>query len=70
MKNKISKIELSNGVFFRIRHNIDEMDLEIALESWLLRTNKYTAEDFCNYINSKDPYNYFAIPQKTSFTIS
>jgi hypothetical protein len=55
-----TKCELSNGVTFTIVHNmrmegnIDSFDA--AYQSWLARTNIYTADNFVEYVKSKDEY--------------
>lgn len=38
---------------FQIESNINDHDMEIAVESWLARTHEYTANSFCAYVNSK-----------------
>lgn len=52
-----SDIELSTGETISIVHNIESEgninSFQSALDSWLARTDDYTADSFCNYINSK-----------------
>lgn len=42
---------------FIVYHNIGVFGnintLEAAIQSWLVRTDKYTAKNLCNYINAK-----------------
>lgn len=52
MKFVTSTIQLSDGSSFNIVHNLEEM-IEAAAVNWSVRTDDYTAESFCNYINSK-----------------
>lgn len=42
---------------FRVIHNLDEFQLSIenAFINWSVRTNKFTMDDFCNYVVSKNP---------------
>jgi len=64
MKNRVtklnkSKIELSNGVTFTIVHNFKNMygninSFDAAFQSWLVRTEVYTADSFVEYVKSKD----------------
>lgn len=44
--------QLSNGKLLKIFHNIPN-EINAALDNWLARTNKYTEQSFCDYINSK-----------------
>ena len=55
MKLQLSEIELTNGLKFWIKSNLEDegLDLNDALDSWVLRTEKYSALDFINYLNSK-----------------
>ncbi|MFA5772751.1 MAG: hypothetical protein WC974_08495 [Thermoplasmata archaeon] len=55
MKTQLSEIRLSNGLKFWVKNNLDDEGLEIndALNSWLLRTKEHTALSFINYLNSK-----------------
>ena len=52
-----TKIDLSNGLSFIIKHNLPikgSVDtLESALDCWLARTKKITGKSFVDYINSK-----------------
>lgn len=61
-----SEIELSNGSKFVIVHNLPDFGLDInsALQNWLVRTDKFTDENFCEYIMSKDPVNILALTEK------
>lgn len=51
---------------FTVENNIEELglDLQVALESWLVRTDSFTVDSFCAYIISKDPINIICKPQK------
>lgn len=64
MKLQKADIKLSNGKKFSIIHNLQNsfgLNIECALECWLARTEKYTAQSFCDYIKSKDT-TFIAIP--------
>ena len=44
-------------ISFNVVHNLPEtfgLSMDCAVESWVHRTNKYTAESLCKYINDKD----------------
>jgi hypothetical protein len=51
MKINETEILLFNGSKFKIYLNID--DINPALQNWLVRTKKFTAKSFCNYVLSK-----------------
>jgi len=69
MKPRVSKfnktkVELSNGVSFVIVHNFESMNgvinsFDAAFNSWLARTDEYTAESFIRYVKSKEPERLF-----------
>jgi len=49
---------------FSITHNLPKpfgLNIECALNSWLLRTKSFTAKSLCKYILSKD-INNIAVP--------
>ncbi len=53
---KETLFQLSNGTEFWIIHNLPEtqgLNIQGALDNWLVRTDKYTDKSFCDYINSK-----------------
>lgn len=52
MKFQEVTISLSDGSNITIIHNLGA-ELYAALENWLVRTKKYTAESLCDYINEK-----------------
>jgi len=55
MKLQLSEIQLTNGLKFWIKSNLEDegLDLDNALDSWVLRTETYNAMGFVNYLNSK-----------------
>lgn len=58
MKNiQQSQIQLSNGDKLNLVHNLPEFGLSIddAFQNWIVRTNVFTVENFCEYIMSKSP---------------
>jgi len=61
-----SEIKLSNGNKFVIIHNLPNLGLDIntTLDNWLGSTNKFTSENFCDYIMSKDPINILAFTEE------
>lgn len=41
---------------FNVKHNFPQvqgLDIRAAADNWLARTNDYTVESFCEYVNSK-----------------
>jgi len=68
MKDRITKlnqtaIELSNGVKFTIVHDFPKMEgsvnsFDAAFQSWLARTDEYTAEDFVDYVKDRNQNGY------------
>lgn len=48
---------------FNVRNNLHEygLNMEVAVESWLVRTKNYTVQSLCDYITSKDP-NVLCLP--------
>lgn len=67
-KFQITEVMLSNGTTFEIIHNLPNLglDVDVALESWINRTDLFTSQDFCDYLKSKNPQNVIALP-KTVF---
>lgn len=68
-----STIELSNGEGFEIMHNIPEGDingLQGAIDNWLVRTDEYTPESFCKYVNSKGLHKAYTVEQFQSLIIN
>lgn len=64
------EIALSDGTSFFIMTDLGDM-LEAALINWEARTTVYTAESFCNYVNSKGLHKcYFEVPPKTEISLS
>ena len=61
-----SEIELSNGSKFVIVHNLPDFGLDInsALQNWLVKTDEFTDDNFCQYIMSKDPVNLLALTER------
>ncbi len=61
-----SEIKLFNGNKFVIVHNLRDFGLDIdeILDNWLGKTNKFTSENFCDYIMSKDPINILAFTEE------
>lgn len=69
MKNRTfklnkTKMELSNGVSFTIVHDFKEMNgrfnsFDAAFQSWLNRTEVYTADSFVEYVKGKEPERVF-----------
>ena len=61
-KSKLQKAEVSffledEEVSFSIWHNLPQsqgMNIEAAVQNWLVRTKQYTAKSLCRYINSKN----------------
>ncbi len=55
-------------VSFNIVHNLPEifgMSLQNAVDNWIFRTEQYTAESLCDYINSKSHMtNNYAYTEK------
>ena len=49
-----SEIQLSNGVKFKLVHNLSEQEINAAQINWLARTNVYNKKSFIKYINSKN----------------
>ena len=44
-------------ITFPIWHNLPDtfgLSLECAVENWAVRTDQYTVDSLCDYINSKD----------------
>lgn len=60
----IAEIGLPDGTKFSIAHNLEELGLSIdaAVTNWYVRTEKFTAQNLCEYIESKDPLNIIATP--------
>lgn len=51
---------------FAVVHNLPKIPglrIEDALDNWLARTDDYTAESFCEYINDK-PIEYSAMTEE------
>ena len=54
MKWNKAKFTLSSGITFEIIHNMQPKSMvEAAFMNWIPRTDKYTAESLCDYINEK-----------------
>ncbi len=59
-KDRVSRfnkttVELSNGDSFIIVNQMNDNDFDIALNSWLVRTDDYTPESFVWYVKDKLP---------------
>lgn len=63
-QNRVTKInktevKLSNGVTFTIMHDLkmtgSAHSFNAAFDSWLARTEDYTADSFCTHVKSKKP---------------
>jgi hypothetical protein len=52
MKFFETEIRLSDGSSFTIVHNLPE-EIEAAAINWQFRTDEYTAQSLCDYINGK-----------------
>lgn len=52
MKLSSTTVEIDHKRSFTIYHNIPDL-IEAAIANWEVRTNKYTAQSLCDYINSK-----------------
>jgi hypothetical protein len=55
-KITVSDIELSNGSVMRIFHNLPTQGINTiqdAVNSWTARTDDYSPESFCKYVNGK-----------------
>lgn len=49
-----ARLTLEDGIVLTIVHNIeDPAEFEAAVHNWDARTEVYTEESFCEYINSK-----------------
>jgi len=49
--------EVGKTIKFNIIHNMPDVPglrIEDAVENWIPRTDKYTANSFCEYVNSKN----------------
>jgi hypothetical protein len=44
--------KLSNGTLLKIFHNLPNQ-INDAFQNWIVRTDVYTEESFCKYINDK-----------------
>lgn len=59
-----SKHDKKKNVKFTVNTNIAEygLDIEAAFDNWSARTERFTVEDFCEYVVSKDPVNLKCTP--------
>jgi hypothetical protein len=48
------EIQLSNGVKFKLVHNLSEEEINAAQTCWLARAKVYIKKSFIKYINSKN----------------
>lgn len=59
-------VSLSNGKKLKVcTYNMQEFEVHAAAINWSARTNEFTAQSLCNYINSKRKkgltYHYAAV---------
>jgi hypothetical protein len=72
MKNdmKVSTVEFyvdKVRIRFKVIHNLQDvhgLSLEDAVNSWVVRTNEFTAISLCNYINEKKSGHLCVIPTR------
>lgn len=65
-KRKVCFYKGDHYIEFDIWTNLPDgfgVSFDAAMKNWLYRTDNYTAESFCSYINSK-PVPYIALTEK------
>ena len=50
---KVDNKGIKSDVVFKILHSMDSNDFDVAVHSWLHRTNNFTPEDLQEYFLSK-----------------
>lgn len=62
-----AKIKFNRGkqkYVFNVVHNLEDfgMGIVVAFDSWSMRTDTWTIQSFCEYVEGKDP-NFICMPK-------
>ena len=61
---KVNNKGVKSDKAFEIKHTMDKLDLDVAIHSWLHRTDSFSERDLQDYLKSKGevckvkPYNF------------